>query len=320
MKPPYSITSKALNLSVDIATILGYLEGVQSHAPQAELRKTNRIKTIQGSLSIEGNTLTIPQITAILDNKRVIGPQRDIAEVVNAVKAYENINLFKSTNLKSMLKAHQHLLDKLIVDAGSFRTGGVGILKGKEVSHIAPPASRVPLLMDDLFSFLKNEKETHTLIKSCVFHYELMFIHPFSDGNGRVGRLWQTVVLMEYHSIFEFLPIESLIKEKQKQYYNVLEECDSNGNSTAFIEFMLALILISLQEFKSEVVVENQTADSRLKVAQVEFKDHYFSRKSYILLHKIISSATASRDLKLGIDSSLLESKGDRARTRYKFK
>jgi Fic family protein len=319
MEPPFSITSKALKLSMEVATILGNLEAVQSRAPQAKLRKANRIKTIQGSLSIEGNTLTIPQITAILDNKRVIGPQRDIIEAVNAIKAYEGITTYKSNNVNSMLKAHKCLLDGLIEEAGSLRRGGVGILKGKEVSHIAPPASRVPLLMDDLFSFLKTEKETHSLIKSCVFHYELMFIHPFSDGNGRIGRLWQTVILIEYHPIFEFLPIESLIKEKQKQYYDVLEECDSNGNSTAFIEFMLELLLISLQEFKSEVVIENQTGDSRLKLAQNEFKDGYFSRKNYMLLHKTISSATASRDLKLGIETSLLESFGEKARTKYQF-
>lgn len=319
MKPPYSITNKSLSLSLEIATILGHLEGIRSKTPQPELRKQNRIRTIQGSLSIEGNTLTIPQITAILENKRVIGPQNDIVEVVNAISAYEHISTYKFGNVKSMLIAHKYLLNGLIEEAGHFRKGGVGILKGKEVSHVAPPASRVPLLMENLFVYLKAEKDTHPLIKSCVFHYELMFIHPFSDGNGRIGRLWQTVILMKYHPIFEFLPIESLIKEKQKSYYKVLEECDSCGDSTAFIEFLLNLILISLKELKMDVTVENQTAESRLELAKKQFGKTNFSRKTYMLFHKTISSATASRDLKSGIDLKLLLKQGEKARTEYKF-
>jgi len=319
MRPPNTITNKCLNLSLEIATILGHLEGVRSKAPQPELRKQNRIRTIQGSLSIEGNTLTIPQITAILENKRVIGSQNDILEVVNAIETYEHISSYKFGNVKSMLKAHKYLLNGLIEEAGCFRKGGVGILKNKEFSHLAPPASRVPLLMDNLFSYLKTEKDTHPLIKSCVFHYELMFIHPFFNGNGRIGRLWQTVILMKYQPIFEFLPIESLIKEKQKAYYKVLEECDSCDDSTAFIEFLLNLILISLKEFKIDVVVENQTAESRLELAKKQFGKNNFSRKAYMLFHKTISSATASRDLKSGVDLEILLKQGEKSRTEYRF-
>jgi Fic family protein len=319
MKPPYTITNKSLNLSLEIATILGHLEGIRSKTPQPELRKQNRIRTIQGSLSIEGNTLTIPQITAILENKRVIGPQNDIVEVVNAIKAYEHISNYKFWDVKSMLKAHKYLLNGLIEESGRFRKSAVGILKGKQVSHVAPPPSRVPLLMDNLFSYLKKEKDTHHLIKSCVFHYELMFIHPFSDGNGRIGRLWQTVILMKYHPIFEFLPIESLIKEKQKSYYRVLEECDSCGDSTIFIEFILNLILTSLKELKMDVVVESQTTKSRLELAKKHFGKNSFSRKAYMLFQKIISSATASRDLKSGVDLNILLKEGEKARTEYKF-
>ena len=320
MNPPYTISNKALNLSLEIAAILGHLEGVRSISPQPELRKQNRIRTIQGSLSIEGNTLTIPQITEIIENKRVIGPASDIIEVTNAIKTYEQIAVYKYSNVKSMLKAHKYMLDGLIDEVGQFRKGGVGILKGKEVSHVAPPASRVPFLMDDLFSYLKKETDTHALIKSCVFHYELMFIHPFADGNGRIGRLWQTVILMKYHPIFEFLPIESLIKQKQKSYYNVLEECDSKGDSTAFIEFILNVILTSLKELKMDVVVKNQTTESRLALAKIEFETRLFSRKSYMLFHKTISSATASRDLKSGVESNTLLRQGEKARTEYLFK
>ena len=320
MKPPYSITNNSLTLSLEIANILGHLEGVRSKTPQPKLRKQNRIRTIQGSLSIEGNTLSISQITAILDNKRVIGPKKHISEVVNAVEAYENISSYKWGNIKSMLKAHRSLMRGLIDDAGSFRIGNVGILKGKEISHVAPPAARVPVLMDDLFAYLKKDKETHPLIKSCVFHYELMFIHPFADGNGRIGRLWQTVILMQYSPIFEFLPIESLIKEKQKSYYLVLEECDSKGDSTPFIEFMLGLILLALKELKRDLTVEAQTAESRLESAKVNFRKRYFTRKEYISFHKTISSATASRDLKEGVELKMLLKKGDRAQTAYCFR
>jgi Fic family protein len=319
MRPPYTITNKALNLSLEIATILGLLEGIQSKSPQPELRKQNRIKTIQGSLSIEGNTLSVPQVTAIVENKRVIGPKKDITEVVNAIRAYEYIASYRFGNVKSMLKAHEYLTKGLVEESGVFRKGGVGILKGKEVSHVAPPAKRVPLIVGELFSYLKSDKEAHLLIKSCVFHYELMFIHPFSDGNGRVGRLWQSVILMNFHPIFEFLPIESLIKQKQKSYYSVLEQCDASGDSTLFIEFVLGLILQSLRELKDEVVVQSATPQSRLDLARHNFQGSDFSRKDYMLFHKTISSATASRDLKVGVVSQALIKIGEKARTTYRF-
>ncbi|MBX2808346.1 MAG: Fic family protein [Cellvibrionaceae bacterium] len=211
MRPPYDITDTALNLSLAIANMLGHLEGIQSQAPQAELRKQNRIKTIQGSLAIEGNTLSTSQVTTLIDNKRVVGPQKDILEVVNAINAYDVMSSYRAYSANSMLKAHKLLMKNLMTDAGQYRQGNVGIFKGSHISHVASKHSRVPALMKDLFEFLKKEKDTHPLIKSCVFHYELMFIHPFSDGNGRMGRLWQSVILMEYHPVFEYLSIESLI-------------------------------------------------------------------------------------------------------------
>ncbi len=320
MKPPYTITNKALSLSLEIATILGQLEGIKSKSPQPELRKQNRIRTIQGSLSIEGNTLSISQITAILENKRVIGPQKDIAEVVNAIAAYQHLSSYSFASVTSMLKAHKYLMNGLIKEAGRFRLGNVGILKGREVSHVAPPASRVPDLMEDLFSYLKKDKDTHPLIRSCVFHYELMFIHPFADGNGRVGRLWQTVILMKYHPIFEYVPIESLIKENQQEYYDVLEACDSSGDSTAFIEFLLALIRQSLSELKTQITVDAQTPERRLSLAKEYFHDNFFTRKDYMQFHKTISSATASRDMKSGVVAKMLIKSGDKAQTNYQFK
>lgn len=319
MKPPYEITNKALNLSLEIASILGLLEGIQSKTPQPELRKQNRIRTIQGSLSIEGNTLSTAQITALLENKKVVGPKKDIAEVVNAIEAYDHIATYRAGSAASMLKAHKCLMKGLIHDAGRYREGNVGIIKGQQVSHIAPKHSRVPILMKELFDYLNKEKETHPLIKSCVFHYELMFIHPFSDGNGRIGRLWQSVILMKFHPIFEYVPIESLIKEKQQQYYNVLELCDSNGSSTAFIEFLLALVLQSLSELKNDVTVEPQTPALRLDHAKKHFGRKQFPRKEYMTFHKTISSATASRDLKYGIENKILIKTGEKNITKYQF-
>lgn len=319
MKPPYIITDKALNLSLAIANMLGHLEGVQSQTPQAELRKQNRIKTIQGSLAIEGNTLSTSQVTALIANKRVVGPQKDILEVVNAINAYEAIHSYQPYSANSMLKAHKRLMNDLIVDPGQYRQGNVGIFKGGSVSHVAPKYSRVPTLMKDLFEFLKKEEQTHPLIKSCVFHYKLMFIHPFSDGNGRIGRLWQCVILMEYHPIFEYLSMESLIKEQQTEYYKILEACDKQGDSTLFIEFLLSLIKSSLTEFKDQVTVKPQTPTSRLATAKAHFSDKAFSRKEYLALHKLIASATASRDLMFGVENHILQKLGDKVMTRYQF-
>ncbi len=319
MKPPYEITNRSLNCLLEISKILGHLEGIQSQTPQPELRKQNRVKTIHGSLAIEGNTLSTSQITALLDSKRVVGPKKDIIEVTNAIDAYHSIHEFRPHSSRSMLRAHGLLLKGLVDDPGKYRLGNVGIFKGKQIAHVAPKASRVPSLMKDLFEYLKKEKDTHPIIKSCVFHYELMFIHPFSDGNGRIGRLWQTVILMHYHPIFEFVPIESLIKEKQSKYYKALEESDSRGNSTVFIEFIVDIILTALNDLKNQVVVTNQTVDDRLNNAVSHFEKCLFSRKDYINFHKTISSATASRDLKHGISNGVLIKVGRHAQTKYQF-
>jgi len=319
VKPPYDITHTALNLSLEIATNLGVLEGIQSKTPQPSLRKKNRIRTIQGSLAIEGNTLSTEKITALLDNKRVIGSKKEIAEIVNAIKAYDKITDYRVGSEASFLKAHRLMMKGQLMDAGCYRTGNVEIFTGQHVSHVAPSHSRVPELMKNLFDYLKKETETHALIKSCVFHYELMFIHPFSDGNGRLGRLWQSVILMKYHPIFEYVPIESLIKEKQQLYYQTLELCDKKGESTLFIEFLLSLISQALTELKNDVVVVPQTSTFRLTNANEHFGKNQFSRKEYMNFHKTIASATASRDLKYGTEHNILKKTGERALSKYHF-
>jgi Fic family protein len=317
MKPPYQITDKILNLLVSISEKLGEVNANHLHRPPTELRKKNRIKTIQSSLEIEGNTLTEEQITALLNDERVIAPQKDILEVQNAIKVYEKLKEFNSNSLKDLQIAQSILMHGLIEGSGNFRTKNVGIVKGSKVEHLAPSGSMVYGLMKDLFTYLKSDNEV-LLIKSCVFHYEFEFIHPFLDGNGRMGRLWQTLILLQKYPVFEYLPVESLIKENQNQYYKALGASDKLGQATPFVEFMLALILQALNNLLASQNV-NLTAPDRIEL----FKDFIglksFSRKDYLLSYKLISQATASRDLKWAVDNQLLEKLGDKRNTKYKY-
>jgi Fic family protein len=240
MKPPYQITNKIVGLIASISEKIGEVNSAHLYRPPTELRKRNRIKTIQSSLEIEGNTLSIEQITAILENKKVIAPKKDILEVKNAIIVYDRLADYKPYNLTSFCKAHEILMKGLVNNPGSIRSKSVGIIKGSVITHIAPPGNIVRSLLKDLFDYLKKDKDL-LLIKSCVFHYEVEFIHPFMDGNGRMGRLWQTVLLRQYSPVFEFLPVESLIKAKQLDYYKILGESDNQGDSTGFIEFMFQI-------------------------------------------------------------------------------
>ena len=317
MKPPYQITDKILNLIVSISEKLGEVNANHLHKPPTELRKKNRIKTIQSSLEIEGNTLTEEQITALLNHKRVLAPQKDILEVQNAIRVYEKLKEFNSNSLKDLQEAQSILMHGLIEGSGKFRTKNVGIVKGSKVEHLAPGGAMVNGLMKDLFTYLKTDSEV-LLIKSCVFHYEFEFIHPFLDGNGRMGRLWQTLILMQKYPVFEYLPVESLIKENQNNYYKALGASDKLGESTPFVEFMLTLILQALNNLLASQNV-NLTAPDRIEL----FKDFIglksFSRKDYLLSYKLISQATASRDLKWAVDNQLLEKLGDKRNTKYMY-
>lgn len=318
-KPPYEITSLILRLIQQIAKELGFLQGAKIKTSPLYLRKKNKIKTIQSSLSIEGNSLSIDQMTALLEGKRIIAPEKDITEVQNAIKTYNIINQYNPLLCQDLLKAHKLMMASLIADNGRWREISVGIIKGDKIAHIAPPAKRVPHLINALFEFINYNNNVPWLIKACIFHYELEFIHPFSDGNGRIGRLWQQLILMKEDDIFEYIPIETLVKNKQQEYYDVLSKCDAVGNSTLFIEFMLNQILSSLQIYSSNIVSEINDPESRILYAQQYFKMSWFSRKQYILLHKNISSATASRDLKQGILDGHLISNGTKNQTLYKF-
>ncbi|MEZ5049149.1 MAG: Fic family protein [Saprospiraceae bacterium] len=318
MKPPYQITDNILQLVASISEKLGEVNAIHLHKPPTELRKKNRIKTIQSSLEIEGNTLTEEQITALLENKRVIAPQKDILEVQNVIKVYDQLQKFNPNSTKDLEKAHGVLMKGLIDNAGKLRTKNVGIVKGSKVKHVAPDGGMVNGLMNDLFSYLKSDKDI-LLIKSCVFHYEFEFIHPFIDGNGRMGRLWQTLILMQKYPVFEFLPVESLIKENQEEYYKVLEQSDNIGQSTLFIEWMLNIILQALENL---LKTQNRTltAKDRIELFKDKIGQQEFSRKDYLQNFKEISQATASRDLKWAVEQDILEKSGDKRLTKYRFK
>lgn len=317
MKPPYDITPTILKLINQVSEKLGEVNANFLDKPSPQLRKQNKIKTIHSSLSIEGNTLTEEQITALIEEKRVIGPKKDIEEVINAIAIYEQLDSFDPYSAKSFLEAHKILMNGLVKDSGKFRDQGVGIVKGEKVQHLAPPFSNVPGLMNDLFSYLKNPDEL-CLIKSCVFHYEMEFIHPFLDGNGRMGRLWQTLILKEEYPVFEFLPFETLISQTQDEYYKALSISDKTGKSTAFIEYMLKVINESLD---SLLAFNNRTFTN---IERIEYfisqGKELFSRKDYMNVFKTISSATASRDLKKGINLDLFEKQGDKNKTVYLVK
>ena len=227
--------------------MVGRLEVMEAARRVPLLRRENRLKSIHASLAIEQNTLTLEQVTAVIAGKRVLGPPKEIEEVKNAFTAYETMPQWSPSSVKNLLAAHRLLMSGLIATAGRFRSSAVGIAQGKKVVHLAPPAARVPGLMMDLLAWLKGT-DAHPLVASCVFHYELEFIHPFADGNGRIGRLWQTLILSRWHSLFAFLPVESVIRERQSDYYQVLAACDKAGHSTAFIEFLLSAILDALRE------------------------------------------------------------------------
>ena len=318
MTPPFSITDAILNDISRIERLIGRIESLHQAKPQPYLRKSNRVRTVQGSLAIEGNTLNLAQVTALIEGKPVMGQKNEIQEVLNAIEVYDHMDRFKPYFIKDLLKAHGMMMKGLVETAGSWRSSNVGIMKGSAVSHIAPPSNRVAYLMKDLFDYVKS-KDTHQLIRSCVFHYELEFIHPFEDGNGRIGRFWHSLLLFHYHRVFEFIPVESLIRDHQVDYYAALEYSDKKGDSTRFIEFMLAMIHQALEGFMDTIQPRSLSANERLEIGRENFANKPFTRKEYMNHFKTISSATASRDLKAGVESGRLVKSGEKAKTIYQY-
>ncbi len=246
-KPPYEINSNIIDLISKISLNIGKLEALEDKTSFLMLRKINQIKTITGTLQIEGNTLDEERITALLEGKRVLGKVDEIAEANGAIALYKMLDELNYKEEKDLLKAHKILMQELLKNAGKYRTSDVGVGGENGVVHIAPPNSQVAKLMNDLFLWLNTTKD-HPLAISCVFHYEFEFIHPFVDGNGRMGRFWQSLILYNWNKYFSIIPIESIIRDKQEEYYKVLEICGSEAKSTTFIEFVLQSILEAIDK------------------------------------------------------------------------
>lgn len=246
-QPPFTMNEEITNLIVEIGEYVGRITTYDAMRPNPILRRENRIKTIHSSLAIEQNTLTLDQVTDVINGKRILGPPQDIREVKNAYEAYERISSLDPYRVKNLLLAHKIMMEGLVKEAGSFRSGNVGVYAGTELIHAGTPAKYVPDLMSQLFLWLKKSKY-HPLVKSCIFHYEFEYIHSFADGNGRVGRLWQSLILQKWKGVFAWIPVETLVYENQEEYYNILQRADKAGGSTEFVQFMLEMICDALKE------------------------------------------------------------------------
>jgi Fic family protein len=256
--PPFTITDEILQLVSEISEHIGALNVMLGERmPSPMLRKENQIKTIHSSLAIEHNSLSLQQVTDVIDGKHVLGAPNEIQEVKNALQAYQLMQQLDAFEEADLLRAHGLMMADLVDGAGKYRQAGVGVFDNNKCIHVAPPAERVPHLMGDLFEWLKQTK-AHPLISSCVFHYEFEFIHPFMDGNGRMGRYWQTLLLSQWKGIFAWIPVETMVKKYQEQYYKAIAQSDARGDSTVFITFMLRCIL---ETIKQEQIVTDKITD-----------------------------------------------------------
>ncbi len=246
-RPPFEMTDEIVNLIADIAELTGVITFTSALDTNPTLRRGNRIKAIYSSLAIEQNTLSIDQVTDVINGKRVLAPPSDIKEVQNAYAIYDRLDQLDPYSIDDLLAAHKVMTDELVKDAGMFRSGNVGIYDGENLIHAGTPAEYVPEVIAQLFTWLR-ESDYHPLVKSCVFHYEFEYIHPFADGNGRMGRLWHTLILSKWKPFFAWLPVESLIHDNQKRYYEVLAESDSRTDAGIFVKFMLDLIEAAMRQ------------------------------------------------------------------------
>jgi Fic family protein len=318
-RPPFTLTPTLLSICAEISRLVGHVEGLPASTPQVKLRRRNRIRTVQATLAIEGAGLDEPQVTALFDGKRVLGGRTEIREVTNAIAAYDAVRTLDPTRTKDLLAAHAVLMNGLVPDAGHFRKGGVGVVQGGRVAHVAPPPSRVPYLVRDLLGFVASDDEVHPLVKAALCHYEIEFIHPFSDGNGRIGRLWQHRVLLDVHPVFEHVPVETVVRARQPAYYAALGQSDRAGDATPFLVFSLTATRDALVDLVRELRPEPATATTRLARARSQLAAAEFSRADYMKLFPTISGPTGSRDLRAGVDDGVLARRGDKATARYVF-
>ena len=292
-KPPFTLTNQMLSLCISITEKIGRINNYQSLKRMPILRKNNKIKSIHSSLAIEANSLSLTQVKDVIDGKIVIGPKKEIQEVKNAHNLYNMFDQLNCFNEKDLLKAHGILTYLIDEESGRYRNHPEGVFDGDKVIFVAPPENMVPTLMKDLFEWLKNDNETPLLIKSCVFHYEFVFIHPFGDGNGRMARFWQNLLLSNWNSVFEYIPLESQIYKFQSEYYNKIDICHKKGNSNEFIEF----ILLMLNEILDEVLVSTQKESRHIseqvnKLLSVMEDEIPYSANELLLLLNIKSKET----------------------------
>lgn len=258
-KPPFSINDDIINLLAKTSELVGQVS-ILHKSSSLKLRRENRIKTIHSSLAIEHNSLSLEQVTAVINGKRILGAPQEIKEVQNAYEAYDIMLTLNPLSIEDLLKAHKLMMNDLVKENGRFRNGGVGIFDGNNLIHTAPPANYVPQLISDLFEWYK-QSPLHILIKSCIFHYEFEFIHPFADGNGRIGRMWHTLLLSQWNKLFSWLPIEELIKERQQEYYDALAISDNKADCTVFVEMMMQIIFDALNNLDTTDQVSDQVSD-----------------------------------------------------------
>ena len=264
-KPPFTITNKMLNYSISISQKIEKISSYQSLKRMPTLRRNNRIKSIHSSLAIEANSLSLEQVRDVIDGNAVIGPQKEIDEVKDAYKAYQIIEEYDGFKEKDLLKAHGIIAHSIDNEFGRYRSHSEGVVDEQgNVIHVAPSEKMVPSLMSDLFDWLKKDKDTPLLIKSCIFHYEFVFIHPFGDGNGRTARLWHNVLLMRWNNLFEYIPIESHIYKYQKDYYESIAKSNKSGNSNTFIEFVLKMIDETIDEVLKGVNQESKNISEQV--------------------------------------------------------
>ena len=298
-KPPFEITNEILDSITEIAELVGQVSATQGLSTNPTLRRSNRIRTIYSSLAIEQNTLSLEQVTAVLNGKRVLAPPKDIAEVKNAYEIYEMMDTLNPYSVDDMLSAHGVMTRGLVEESGCFRSGPVGVVdEFGIVLHLGTLPDYVPKLIYELMEWIENS-DVHMLIKSCVFHYEFELIHPFADGNGRIGRLWHTLLLTQWKPMFAWLPIESIIHDRQDEYYKAINQSNYEGESTAFIIFMLDAIKEALIEAVETTVLTEKMSNTELRWYKIE----QFLQKNEIITNADvrqmfqISSATANRIL-----------------------
>lgn len=300
-QPPFHITETMINLVAEISELVGHLSASHHLSTNPTLRRRNRIRSIYSSLAIEQNTMTLEQVTAVLNGKRVLAPPKDIAEVKNAYEIYERLGELNPYSVDDLLMAHGIMTRGLIEESGVFRSKSVGVVNGEgEILHFGTLPAYVPDLVEQLLDWTANS-DLHMLIRSCVFHYEFELIHPFADGNGRIGRLWHTLLLSQWNSAFAWLPIESIIHDNQEAYYAAINTSNVAAESTAFVEFMLSVIKTALTEATNtseEIDLTGQSkTDTRVALVNNYLKTHEFIMNADVRQLCDVSAATANRIL-----------------------